>query len=54
MTSAAELRAIIAASERKAPRMPYEMLALNDEIALDPGQWFADLGDVSRRMIRAA
>ena len=54
VTSAAELRAIIAASERKAPKMPYEMLALNDEIALDPGQWFADLGDVSRRMIRAA
>lgn len=54
VASAAELRAIIAASERKAPKMPYEMLALNDEIALDPGQWFADLGDVSRRMIRAA
>jgi aryl-alcohol dehydrogenase-like predicted oxidoreductase len=54
VTSAAELRAIVAASERKAPRVLYDMLALNDEIALDPNQWFADLGDVSRRMIRAA
>jgi len=54
VTSAAELRAIVAASERKAPRIAYEMMALDDEIALDPGQWFADLGDVSRRMIRAA
>ncbi len=54
VTSAAELRAIVAASERKAPRVAYDMMALNDEIALDPNQWFADLGDVSRRMIRAA
>jgi aryl-alcohol dehydrogenase-like predicted oxidoreductase len=54
VTSAAELRAIVAASERKAPRAMYDMMALNDEIALDPSQWFADLGDVSRRMIRAA
>ncbi len=54
VTSAAELRAIIAASERKAPRVNYDLMALNDEIALDPTQWFADLGDVSRRMIRAA
>jgi len=54
VTSAAELRAIVAASERKAPRVLYDMLALNDEIALDPNQWFAELGDVSRRMIRAA
>jgi len=54
VASAAELRAIVAASERKAPRVMYDMMALNDEIALDPNQWFADLGDVSRRMIRAA
>ena len=54
VASAAELRAIVAASERKAPRVMYDMMALNDEIALDPNQWYADLGDVSRRMIRAA
>ena len=54
VTSAAELRAIVAASERKAPNINWDALALNDEIALDPRQWFADLGDVGRRLIRVA
>lgn len=54
VTSAAELRAIIAASERKVPKLNWDAMALNDDIALDPGQWYAELGDVSKRMIRVA
>ncbi|MGN6422067.1 MAG: aldo/keto reductase [Asticcacaulis sp.] len=55
VTSAAELRAIIAASERPTPRIPWESLALNDEVALDPKQWFADLGErAQRRLVRVA
>lgn len=55
VTSAAELRAIIAASERKAPRIPWDALALNDEVALEPSQWFADLGErAQRRLVRVA
>lgn len=55
VASAAELRAIIAASERPAPRIPWESLALNDEVALDPAQWFADLGErTQRRLVRVA
>jgi aryl-alcohol dehydrogenase-like predicted oxidoreductase len=54
VTSAAELRAIVAASERKAPKLNWDAMALNDDIALDPAQWYADLGDVSRRLIRVA
>lgn len=54
VTSAAELRAIIAASERKAPKLNWDAMALSDDIALDPAQWYADLGDVSRRMVRVA
>ncbi len=51
VTSAAELRAIVAASERKAPRIPYDGMALTDDVALDPRLWFADLGDRSRRRL---
>ena len=55
VTSAAELRAIVAASERKAPRLNYDAMALNDDVALDPRQWFADLGDAGRRrLVRVA
>ncbi len=55
VTSAAELRAIVAASERKAPRINWEAMALNDEVALDPRQWFADLGEHGRRrLVRVA
>ena len=55
VTSAAELRAIVAASERKAPKIHYEAMALNDEVALDPRLWFADLGDkAARRLVRVA
>ena len=54
VTSAAELRAIVAASERKSPKLNWDAMALNDDIALDPAQWYADLGDVSRRLIRVA
>lgn len=54
VTSAAELRAIVAASERKPPKLNWEAMALSDDIALDPAQWFAELGDVSRRLIRVA
>jgi aryl-alcohol dehydrogenase-like predicted oxidoreductase len=44
VTSAAELRAIIAASERPSPRIAWESLAVHDAAALDPSQWFADPG----------
>jgi len=55
VTSAAELRAIVAASERKAPKMPWDAMALNDDVALDPRQWFADLGELGkRRLVRVA
>jgi len=55
VTSAAELRAIIAASERKAPRINWDAMALNDDVALDPSQWFADLGEkATRRLVRVA
>lgn len=55
VTSAAELRAIVAASERKPPRLGYDAMALNDEVALDPKLWFADLGDkAARRLVRVA
>ncbi|MEI9903146.1 MAG: aldo/keto reductase [Asticcacaulis sp.] len=55
VTSAAELRAIVAASERKAPKIAYDAMALNDEVALDPAKWFADLGDqAKRRLVRVA
>ncbi|MDI7775930.1 aldo/keto reductase [Asticcacaulis sp. EMRT-3] len=55
VTSAAELRAIVAASERKAPRINWDALALTDEVALDPTQWFADLGEQApRRLVRVA
>jgi hypothetical protein len=30
-------------------------MALNDEVALDPSQWFADLGELAtRRLVRVA
>ncbi len=55
VTSAAELRAIVAASERKVPRVNFDVMALSDEVALDPAQWFADLGDkATRRLVRVA
>jgi len=55
VTSAAELRAIVAASERKTPKLPWDAMALTDEVALDPRQWFADLGDKGRRrLVRVA
>jgi len=55
VASAAELRAIVAASERKAPKLNWDAMALNDEVALDPSQWFADLGEQAiRRLVRVA
>ncbi|EGF92167.1 aldo/keto reductase family protein [Asticcacaulis biprosthecium C19] len=55
VTSAAELRAIIAASESKAPRINWDAMALNDEVALTPGMWFQDLGEkTQRRLVRVA
>ena len=55
VTSAAELRAIVAASERKAPKLNWDAMALTDEVALDPSQWFADLGEqATRRLVRVA
>ena len=54
VTSAAELRAIVAASERKAPKVNWDAMAISDDIALDPSLWHADLGDVGKRFIRVA
>ena len=55
VTSAAELRAIIAASESKAPRINWDAMALNDEVALTPSLWFKDLGEQGRRrLVRVA
>ncbi|MGA9659070.1 MAG: aldo/keto reductase [Asticcacaulis sp.] len=55
VTSAAELRAIVAASERQKPRINWEAMALNDDVALDPNLWHADLGELSqRRLVRVA
>ncbi len=55
VTSAAELRAIIAASEGKAPRINWDAMALNDDVALTPSLWFKDLGEQGRRrLVRVA
>lgn len=55
VTSAAELRAIIAASESKAPRINWDAMALNDDVALTPALWFKDLGEQGkRRLVRVA
>lgn len=55
VTSAAELRAIIAASESKAPRISWDAMALNDDVALTPAMWFKDLGERGpRRLVRVA
>ncbi|MFT4074702.1 MAG: aldo/keto reductase [Asticcacaulis sp.] len=55
VASAAELRAIVAASERKAPKLNWDAMALTDEVALDPSQWFADLGEqATRRLVQVA
>ena len=51
VTSAAELRAIVAASERPTPRIGYSAMALNDDVALDPRQWFTDLGERGKRRL---
>lgn len=39
VTSAAELRAIIAAAHAPAPRLDWDQLALDDAIAVDPRRW---------------
>ena len=58
VTSAAELRAIIAASERPKPRLDYDQMQIKDAIALDPRHWFdksADLGlDCDSPLIKVA
>ncbi|WKL58211.1 aldo/keto reductase [Asticcacaulis sp. ZE23SCel15] len=40
VTSAAELRAIVAASERPKPDLPWSGFALNEDRILDPRLWF--------------
>jgi len=42
VTSAAELRAIVAASERKRPDLNWSAMASQDQCVLNPEQWFAD------------
>lgn len=59
VTSAAELRAVIAASERPHPDLPWQAFALEDPVALDPSLWYADLTDhpvlrQRRAVVRAA
>ncbi|ESQ74947.1 aldo/keto reductase [Asticcacaulis sp. AC402] len=55
VTSAAELRAIIAASESKAPKINWDAMALNDDVALTPSLWYKDLGEkTQRRLVRVA
>ncbi|MFT3996139.1 MAG: aldo/keto reductase [Asticcacaulis sp.] len=59
VTSAAELRAVIAASDRPRPDLPWQAFALEDPVALDPSLWHADLTDhpvlrQRRAVVRAA
>lgn len=59
VTSAAELRAVIAASDRKKPDLAWQAFAVEDDIALDPRLWYADLSEdprlrQRRSVIRAA
>lgn len=41
VASAAELRAVIAASHQPSPRLDWAALSLDDATALDPRQWFS-------------
>jgi len=59
VTSAAELRAVIAASDRPKPDLPWQAFAIDDPVALSPVLWHADLSDhpvlrQRRSVIRAA
>ncbi|MDC7682933.1 aldo/keto reductase [Asticcacaulis sp. BYS171W] len=59
VTSAAELRAVIAASDRDKPDLAWQAFAIEDEIALNASLWHADLSDdprlrQRRSVIRAA
>ncbi|MFT4090603.1 MAG: aldo/keto reductase [Asticcacaulis sp.] len=59
VTSSAELRAVIAASDRPKPDLAWESFALNDEVALEPDLWYKDLSgttpsEVRNGFIRAA
>lgn len=59
VTSAAELRAVIAASDRPKPDLAWESFALKDEVALDPDLWYKDVSGEPRPLaangyIRAA
>jgi aryl-alcohol dehydrogenase-like predicted oxidoreductase len=47
VTSAAELRAILAASYQPTPRLDWKALALDDAIALDPRLWAEPVDEVS-------
>jgi len=53
VTSAAELRAVIAASDRPKPDLAWDSFALTDEIALDPELWYRDLSGEARRDTRS-
>lgn len=52
VASAAELRAVIAASVRPRPDIDWARLAIEDEVALDPDLWYTD--EARNRFIRAA
>jgi aryl-alcohol dehydrogenase-like predicted oxidoreductase len=52
VTSSAELRAIIAASERPKPDLAWGVFALDDEIALDPRLWQKNLSQDPRLLKR--
>ena len=41
VASAAELRAVIAASHQPSPRLDWAALSLNDTTALDPRRWIS-------------
>ncbi|BEV11722.1 aldo/keto reductase [Asticcacaulis sp. DW145] len=48
VTSAAELRAVIAASDRPRPDLAWQAFAIEDPIALNPALWHADLSEDPR------
>ena len=47
VTSAAELRAIIAASHQPSPRLDWTALSLDDTAALDPRTWAAPVSSAA-------
>jgi len=54
VTSAAELRAILAASQRPRPKIEWEALALDNEAALDQRGWFDKDVQASPHWVRVA